>query len=98
MENTPQALFDFEDEEENEVKPNLGEYWKIKNGNNFLFAQITSENPIVVKYFTPTVKGTYYYLDEKPFDVCSDDLYEKIEPPKIIPKGKHRKFYQFNHA
>ena len=90
-------MFDFDDEDdEQESKPNLGEFWKVRNGTQSLYAIISNENPLVVKYFTPTVKGNYYFLDEKPFDVCFEDLDQKIDPPKIIPKGKRRKFYVFD--
>ena len=90
-------LFDIEEEEEeeNELKPNLGEYWKIKNGAHFLFAKISSEVPLEVKYFTPSVKGGSHYLSETPYAVCTEDLQEKIDPPIIISKGRKRKFYQF---
>ena len=92
------ALFDPEDEEEvdeNEHKPLLGEYWKVRNGVHFLFAQISNENPLEVKYFEPSVKGNFHSLNENPFDVCLEDLQEKIEPPEIIKRGKYRKFYLF---
>ena len=87
-------LFDLE-EEENEIKPIVGEYWTIKNGNHFLYAIITNDSPLEVNYFTPSVKGNFYSLNETIFAVCSEDLKEKLEPPKIVPKGK-RKFYLFS--
>ena len=90
-------LFDIveDDEDENEKKPNLGEFWKIKNGTHFLFAKISNEAPLEVKYFTPSNKSTLHYLSETPYAVCTEDLQEKIDPPVIISKGRKRKFYQF---
>ena len=92
------VLFNVEEDEEEvevEAKPNFGEYWKVKNGANFLYAIVSNENPLVMKYFAPSVKGNYFSLDETQFDVCAEDLEKKIEAPEIIQKGR-RKFYLFD--
>ena len=54
---------------------------------------ISNEVPLEVKYFNLTAKGTSYYLTETSFDVCLEDLEEKVDP-KISAKGR-RKYYQF---
>ena len=54
---------------------------------------ISNEVPLEVKYFNLTAKGTSYYLTETSYDVCLEDLEEKVDP-KISAKGR-RKYYQF---
>ena len=92
----PIDLFDMEVQDENElqVHPKSGEFWKIRNGTHFLNAFISSENPLVVQYFTPTVKGHAYYLNDTSFDACLEDFHEKIDPPVKIQKGR-RTYYTF---
>ena len=91
------AVFDATDENPQDLNPKVGEYWKVRIGSNDLYAIISNESPLEVKYFAPTAKsqGNLHYLNEDPFDVCFEDLQGKIDPPKIIEKGKFRKFYQF---
>ena len=93
---TFETLFDDNDATESEVKPKKDEFWKIRNGRsgNFLYTLIVGENPLEVKYFEPTVKGKHHCLNEAIFDAFIDDLEEKVEPPKVIKKGK-REYYSF---
>ena len=91
----PISLFDIEDDFENELKPKIGEYWKVKNGAHFLYAKISKENPLEVMYFSPSVKGSFFSLNDTPYSACREDLHEKIDPPDVIQKGRHRKFYLF---
>ena len=58
-----------------------------------MFALITDENPIGVKYFEH-MKGEYHRLLDKIYDVYVGDLYEKVAPPELIA-GKTRTFYHF---
>ena len=90
-------IFDNDEEEANEnvLKPKLGEYWKVKNGAHFLYAKISNESPLEAKYFSPSVKGNFYSLNETPYSVCHEDFQEKIDPPEVIQKGRLRKFYLF---
>ena len=93
------TVFHFEHGEKQETdqendKPIVGDFWKIRNGVHCLFAIIESENPIEVKYFEPTIKGNYHCLNDTIFEVFEDDLEEKITPPEIIQKGR-RKYYCF---
>ena len=69
-------------------------HWKIRNGNNSLFALIASENPLTVQYFELSVKGEYYILNDTIFDEYVENLDQKIDKPEIIRKGK-RVFYYF---
>ena len=47
-----------------------------------------------MQYFASN--GKSYILNEKvSFEVFHEDLEHKIDPPKIIQKGKHRKYYMF---
>ena len=48
-----------------------------------------------MQYFEPTVKGNFHSLNEAEFEVFFEDLDEKIEPPKILRKGRTRTFYDF---
>ena len=94
---TEEPIFDNDetDQSENVPKPSVGEYWKVKNGAHFLYAKVSKENPLELQYFSPTVKGNFYSLNENPYSVCLEDLQEKIDPPDTIMKGRHRKFYLF---
>ena len=95
-EGNQETFFDFLDENE-EIKAALGDYWKIKNGSTFLYAVISNESPLKAQFFAPTktVKGNFYLLNETSFDVCEEDLDEKIKPPEVVSKGRNRKFYVF---
>ena len=66
---------------ENTLKenPKLGQYWRVKNGQEFLYALIVDENPIVVQYFEPTVKGQYYSLNQRKFEVFNEDFDVQID-------------------
>ena len=89
-----EPLFDIE-EDEIENKPKLGEYWKINNGVNFLYAVISNELPLKAKFFAPTIKGNFFLLNETSFDVYHEDLKEKTTAPEVIQKGRNRTFYLF---
>ena len=90
-------LFDLEisDNEEEIPKVAIGEYWKIRNGSNYLYAQIVKDNPLEVKYFEPSAKGKFHVINETIFEVLSEDLDEKIDSPEVITKGRGRKYYKF---
>ena len=72
-----------------------GEYWKIKNGSNSLYAIITAENPWCVKYFEPSVKGKFQVLSDTVFDVFRKDLYDKVPTPELKRQGISRMYYLF---
>ena len=74
--------------------PKEGEYWKIKHGQNSLFAVIAKEMPLKVKYFEPSCKGSFQILNEKEYDVFIQDLDRKVDDPDTIRKGR-RVFYMF---
>ena len=75
--------------------PRVGQYWKIENGSNSLYAIITAENPWCVKYFEPSVKGKFQVLNDTVFDVFRKDLYEKVPTPELKRQGKSRMYYLF---
>ena len=61
----------------------------------FLFSIITSEDPLSVRYFEPSIKKQgLQCLNEMVFDVYLEDLKEKIEQPQLIHRGR-RTFYLF---
>ena len=94
---TTELLFDmnYQSNKNDNIKPRVGEFWKIRNGSDFLFSIIASENPLAVQYFEPMREKNVHSLNATVFDVYEEDLHEKIEPPKVIHKGSHRKFYYF---
>ena len=55
-----ESLFDLDQPQvyivQDELKPQVGEYWKVRNGRDYLFAIVTSEVPLEVRYFEPCVK------------------------------------------
>ena len=93
--NDYQQLFDISTEEKMLEKepPKAGEYWKVSNGNDHLFALVTSQDPLEVQYFQPSMKGNYC-LNETVFYASVDDFDQKIEAPKEISKGR-RKYFTF---
>ena len=64
-------------------------------GANFLYALISNENPLEVKYFAPSNKGNFFCLNETQFEVSYEDLKEKTTAPEEIQMGRLRKFYLF---
>ena len=66
----------------------------VKSGSNFLYALIVKDDPIVVNYFEPSVKGEYLCLNKTPFDVYEGDFFEQAESPTVIHKGR-RHYYTF---
>ena len=96
MPTTPTDLFDDDENDESQKRPKLDEYWKIRNGTHFLYAIISNESPLEVKYFTSSAKGNFHRLEDTSFEVCYEDLDEKVDPPEIISQGKYRKFYLFD--
>ena len=67
----------------------------LKSGRDHFFAKITSEVPLEVKYFEPTVKGGYLSLNDTIFEVFLEDLDDQVHPPETIRKGR-RVFYSFD--
>ena len=51
-----------EDELAENTAPQVDECWMISNGNNHMYATITSVNPLFVKYFEPTRTQNEYRL------------------------------------
>ena len=89
-------LVDMIGETIQEKKPEVGDYWTVKNGKtHFLYSIITSTNPLTVKYFEPTVQGKFHCLNDDIYPAFDQDLDKKISPPTIVSKGKFRKFYTF---
>ena len=64
--------------------PKEGEYWKIKHGQNSLFAVIAKEMPLKVKYFEPSCKGSFQILNEKEYDMPHGPLKEITKHVYII--------------
>ena len=93
--NEEEPGFIFENIPEIQPEIEIGQYWKVKNGTHSLYAVISSKEPIEVQYFEPTVQGNFHSLNETEFEVFLEDLDEKIEPPKILRKGRTRTFYDF---
>ena len=91
------SIFESKSEEpENEQKQlKKGEYWKVRNGLNFLYSIIVNESPLGVQYFAPTREGKCHILNEAVFNAYFEDLEVKIKPPKIIQKGRCRQYYMF---
>ena len=87
-------LFDLDIDENQEIKPKLGEHWSVKNSQD-LFVVIETENPLSVKYFQPSVKGEFHRLNDTVYEILAEDLGKKISPPKIKNSGKFRQFYEF---
>ena len=56
---------------------------------------IAAENPLGVKYFTPSIRGGLHSLNEIKYEVFFEDLDQKVDPPKQIRRGKSRVFYSF---
>lgn len=77
------------------VKPKIGEYWKIKHGTHSLYAYIESEMPLCVKYFESSAKGKCLVLNDTIYTPFEDDLSQKVNPPKKIQRGRFRVFYSF---
>ena len=73
--------------------PKAGEHWKVSNGNDHLFALVTSQDPLEVQYFQPSTKGNYS-LNDTVFLASIEDFEQKIEAPKEVSKGR-RKYFEF---
>ena len=95
-EHNHETVFDLVEEEPNvdNERPKIGEHWTINNGQHFLFALVTNDNPLEVQFYQPSIKGNHS-LSEAIFEVCLKDFEQKIEAPLVISKGKHRKYYNF---
>ena len=90
-----EQLFDMSEEEKMFEKepPKAGEHWKVSNGNDHLFALVTSQDPLEVQYFQPSTKGNYS-LNDTVFLASIEDFEQKIEAPKEVSKGR-RKYFAF---
>ena len=49
-----EPLFDLDQPQDvsivqDELKPQVGEYWRVRNGRDYLFAIVTSEAPLEVR-------------------------------------------------
>ena len=92
-------LFDLDQPQvsivQDELMPQVGEYWKVRNGRDYLFAIVTSEVPLEVRYFEPCAKKGFLCLNDTIFEAFLQDLNEKIHPPESIQMGK-RVFYSFD--
>ena len=93
---TMETLFDDNDDTYgvSELKPGIGEHWKVKHGQNFLYALIVTESPLSVQYFEPSAKGKNHILSDTVFEVLLEDLDGKVESPSMVKKGR-RTFYSF---
>ena len=89
-----EAIFFEEETNDLIVNPKVGEYWKVKNGVHSLFVIITNDSPLEVKYFESTVRGSYHCLNDTIYEVFSEDLDQKVPPPKVTQKGR-RTYYSF---
>lgn len=87
-------LFDLDVEEFEEIKPNIGEYWSIKNSQS-LYVIIETSSPLTVKYFQPSVKGEYHKLNDTIYEILIEDLGKKVLAPKVKNSGRFRQFYEF---
>ena len=62
-----------------------------------MYAIITGQTPICVKYLQQTVRDdAVYTLNDTIFEAFIDDFVAKQPEPSIIPKGKTRIFYVLN--
>ena len=77
------------------IKPQRGQYWKIKNGNHRIFAVIAEEDPLGVQYFHSSVKGNYHCLNSTIYEVLIEDLDVQVPPPTTVPNKGKRQFYSF---
>ena len=100
----PLLPLDTEAEFIREINPEIGEYWKVKNGKkgkNFLYSIIVNLDPLEVRFFSLSSQGKSHKLDDESWPIFEGDLDEKITPPKIEEKGrkiegKIRQYYHFN--
>ena len=85
-----ETLFDDNDDTYgvSELKPGIGEHWKVKHGQNFLYALIVTESPLSVQYFEPSAKGKNHILSDTVFEVLLEDLDGKVESPSMVKKGR----------
>ena len=86
---------DLTDGQIEEIKPNVGEYWSLKKGQD-LFVIIDSVTPLFVKYFQPSVPGgKNHILNNDSFPFLLEDLDKKIDAPKVVYTSKSRQYYDF---
>ena len=78
MEPTFSSEVDDIDESSQNINPELGEYWSVKNGSTQLFSVIVDLSPLSVMYFEPTVKGKSLCLNENIYPVFRQDLVKKV--------------------
>ena len=77
------------------VDPKIGDFWQVKHKDNFLFAQIVMDNPLIVNYFEPSGKGKFYLQNDTTYEAFPSDLFERVQPPEVIQKEGGRKFFKF---
>ena len=78
------------------IKPQVDEYWTVKAPRgSFVYAKIIIEFPLSVRYFSLSVKGKSYKLNDEVLPVLLQDLGKKISPPTITKAGRCREYYHF---
>ena len=63
-------------------------------GRIFLYCYVVNNSPLEVQYFAPGLNDSHI-LNETVYDAFIEDFTDKINPPKVIQKGRLRKFYTF---
>ena len=63
----------------NNEKPELNQYWKIRNGKDSLHAYVVETDPFMVQFFEPnTSRSDIYWLNNVKFEVLPEDFCWKI--------------------
>ena len=77
----------------NGKKPEIGQYWEISNGNDSLNALIIEKDFYIVQLFDPTTRNDVYKLNDIKFDMLPEDVFRKLEEPRLIPAKKSSELY-----
>ena len=77
----------------NGKKPEIGQYWEISNGNDSLNALIIEKDFYIVQLFDPTARNDVYKLNDIKFEMLPEDVFRKLEEPRLIPAKKSSELY-----
>ena len=81
---------------ENNVKPDINQYWEISNGKDSLYAYVVETDPFMVQFFQPnTSRSDAYRLNDVKFEVLPEDLVRKVKYPQLVAAGRSRVNYEF---
>ena len=75
--------------------PDIGQYWKISNRKDLIYAQVVEKDHFMVQFFEPYSISEAYCLNDLKFEVLHEDFVQKVQEPQLIAAGRSPVNYFF---